>query len=140
MTFSINKEPLMFNRSQHPRFIVAAACVGFSALALTSAYAADFPTGAFSANGSKTTVTFDGKGQFRVVDKDAMVVAGQYTIKGDQLEITDMQGPWACTKAGEKTGTYAWKLNKSELTFSKLEDGCQDRVQSLTMTKWQRQK
>jgi hypothetical protein len=140
MTNPSNTETLMFNQSHYPRTAAAAALLTFSALALTSAFAADFPIGSFAANGSTTTVTFDDKGQFQVVEKDAMVVAGQYTIKGDQLEITDVQGPWACTKAGEKTGSYAWKLNESELTFSKLADRCQDRVQSLTTTKWQRRK
>jgi hypothetical protein len=108
--------------------------------ALTPAFAADFPVGSYAPKGGTTTLTFDEKGQFRVVDKDAMVVTGQYTIKGDQLEITDMQGPWACTKPQQKTGTYAWKVNKSELIFSTVADTCQDRVQSLTMTKWERKK
>jgi hypothetical protein len=44
----------------------------------------------------------------------------------------------AWTKADEKTGTYRWNLDKSELTFSKVADRCQDRVRSLTLTKWQR--
>jgi hypothetical protein len=128
----------MFNRSSYPRSIGAAALLGSLTLALIPAMAADFPIGSFAANGGTTTMTFDGKGQFRVLDKDAIVVAGQYTIKGEQFEITDMQGPWACTKAGEKTGIYRWKLDKSELTFSKVADRCEDRVQSLTPVKWQR--
>ncbi len=128
----------MFNHSRHPQSLVAAALLASLALALTPALAADFPIGSFAANGGAVTMTFDGKGQFRVVKKDAMVVAGQYSIKGEQLEITDMQGPWACTKADEKTGTYRWTLDKSELTFSKVADRCEDRVQSLTSAKWQR--
>ena len=128
----------MFNHSPHLRFLSAASLLASLTIALTSAWAADFPVGSFAANGGKTTMTFDAKGQFRVVDKDATVVAGQYTVSGEQFEITDMQGPWACTKADEKTGTYRWKLDKSELTFSKVADRCEDRVQSLTTAKWQR--
>lgn len=130
----------MFTRSQYPRSRGAAIILISLTFALTSALAADFPVGSFVANGGTTTVTFDAKGQFRVTDKDATVVSGQYTIKGEQLEITDTQGPWACTKADEKTGTYRWKLDKAELAFTKVADRCQDRVQSLTTAKWQRQK
>lgn len=140
VTNFINTETNMFSRSQYPRSLGAATLLTSLTLALTSAFAADFPVGSFAANGGTTTVTFDGKGQFRVAEKDATMVAGQYTTKGEQLEITDTQGPWACTKADEKTGTYRWKLDKSELTFSKVADRCQDRVQSLTTAKWQRQK
>jgi len=128
----------MIDRSRHSSSRGAAALLASLTLAVIPAFAADFPVGTFAANGGKITMTFDGKGQFRVVQKDATVVAGQYTIKGEQLEITDMQGPWACTKADEKTGTYGWKLDKVELKFSKITDRCEDRVQSLTSAKWQR--
>jgi hypothetical protein len=127
----------MFNRSRYPRSPCAALLAPLT-LAMTPAFAADFPIGSFAANGGTTTMIFDGKGQFRVVEKDATVVSGQYTIKGEQFEITDMQGPWACTKAEEKTGVYRWKLDKSELTFSKVADRCEARVQSLAPVKWQR--
>ena len=128
----------MIDRSRHSSSRGAAALSASLMLAVIPAFAADFPVGTFAASGGKITMTFDGKGQFRVVQKDATVVAGQYTIKGEQLEITDLQGPWACTKADEKTGTYGWKLDKAELTFSKVADRCEDRVQSLTSAKWQR--
>jgi hypothetical protein len=130
----------MFNRSRHVLPLSTAALLTSLTLSVAPTFAADFPMGSFAANGGTTTLSFDGKGQFRVVEKDAMVVAGQYTIKGDLLEMTDLQGPWACTKADEKTGTYRWKLDKSDLTFGKVADRCQDRVQSLTSAKWQRQK
>jgi hypothetical protein len=127
----------MINRSRHFPSLGAASLLASLTIAMTAALAADFPAGSFAANGGTVIMTFDGKGQFRVVQKDATVVAGQYTIKGEQFEITDVQGPWACTKADEKSGTYRWKLDKSELTFSKVADRCEDRVQSLTATKWQ---
>ena len=129
----------MSSRLRYPRAL-SAACSFCLAFALTPAFAADFPVGSYAPKGGTTTLTFDGKGQFRVVEKDAMVVTGQYTVKGDQLEITDMQGPWACTKPHEKTGTYAWKVNQSELVFSTVADRCQARVQSLTMTRWELKK
>ena len=59
--------------------------------------------------------------------------------RGSQLEITDAQGPWACTKSGEQSGTYMWKYADSALTFSKVKDLCQDRVKQPTQVKWKRQ-
>jgi hypothetical protein len=81
-------------------------------------------------------MAFDDKGRFRVTASEVQQVIGQYSAKGDQLEITDSQGPWACTKAGEQTGTYRWKYANSVLTFSKVADRCEDRVNSLTSVTW----
>ena len=67
-------------------------------------------------------------------------VTGHYTVKGNQLELTDKEGPWACTKAGEQTGTYTWKYANSALTFTKIADHCQDRVGTLVTAPWQQPK
>ena len=109
--------------------------------ALSLVFAADktFPTGTYIAEGQKVTIVFDDKGQFHVNQSEVTQVSGQYSTKGSQLEITDAQGPWACTKAGEQSGTYAWKYADSALTFSKVKDPCEDRVHSLTQVKWKRQ-
>ncbi len=104
-------------------------------LPLSPARAADFPIGSYAANAS-VTLTFDDKGRFRVNDGKAMQVAGRYTVKGDQLALTDEKGPWACTKPGEQTGTYTWKYDNSVLTFVKIADRCADRVASLTTAAW----
>jgi len=104
-------------------------------LPLTDAFAADFPVGTYTA-GAKTTVTFDGIGQFRVYEGKSMKVGGIYAVKADQFELTDKEGPWACTKSGELTGTYTWKFENSQLTFAKVVDLCRDRVKSLAKTSW----
>jgi len=126
-------------RLSHPFSTPAlAACL---TLAFSLAGAADktFPTGTYTDEGHKVTIAFDEQGQFRVNESKVTQVTGQYTTKGGQLQITDAQGPWACTKAGEQSGTYAWKYVDSALTFSKVKDLCQARVQSLTEMKWKRQ-
>ncbi len=111
-----------------------------STLALTCAVAADFPAGTYEAKGQPYTVSFDGKGQFQVHQGEKLQVAGTYSVKAGEVELTDAEGPWACTKAGEKTGTYTWKYEKAVLTLSKVTDKCADRVKSLVDLAWTRQK
>ncbi len=102
---------------------------------LSAALAADFPAGAYTAH-ENVTLTFDGKGQFRVNDGKATQVAGHYTVRGNHLELTDKEGPWACTKPGEQTGTYTWKYTNSALTFTKIADRCDARVGTLATAPW----
>jgi hypothetical protein len=118
--------------------ICCAAALTCSALTLSLAFAAEkpFPVGTYAAEGQKLTIVFDDKGEFRVTQGEALQVSGRYAAKGAQLQITDRQGPWACTKAGEQSGTYRWTFENSVLTFTKVADHCEDRVQSLTPRKW----
>jgi hypothetical protein len=102
-----------------------------------AAVAADFPAGAYVAHKS-ITLTFDAQGQFHVNDGKGTQVSGRYTVKGDQLELTDTEGPWACTKTGEQSGTYTWKYAGSVLTLTKVTDSCQDRVGTLAAVSWKR--
>ena len=108
-------------------------------LAGFSAFAADFPVGTYSIDATKPNMTFDGKGQFHLVQGDKPLVSGTYTVKGDQIVLTDTQGPWACTKDGQQSGSYHWKYEKSVLTFNKISDACADRVGSLEAMKWTKQ-
>ena len=110
-----------------------------SALALSTAAAADFPAGTYGAKDRPYTVTFDGKGQFQVHQGEKLQVAGTYAVKGGELQLTDTQGPWACSKDGEQMGTYAWKYEKAVLTLAKVADKCDDRVGSLVNSAWKRQ-
>lgn len=111
-----------------------------STLAFSPAFAADFPTGTYAAKKAPYTVTFDEKGQFHVNKGDTLEVAGNYSAKAGELELTDNSGPWACTKAGEQTGTYAWKYEHAVLTFSRVADKCEDRARSLINLVWKSQK
>lgn len=111
-----------------------------SMLMLTCALAADFPAGTYQTKGQPYTVSFDGKGQFQVHQGAKLQVAGTYSVKADEVELTDAEGPWACTKADEKTGTYSWKYEQAVLTLSKVSDKCADRVRSLVDLAWTRQK
>lgn len=111
-----------------------------SMLALSSALAADFPTGTYEAKGPPYTVSFDAKGQFQVHQGEKVQVSGTYSVKAGEVQLTDVQGPWACTKDGEQTGTYAWRYEGAVLTLSMVNDKCADRVNSLINVAWKRQK
>lgn len=111
-----------------------------STLALSPAFAADFPTGTFAGKQTPITMSFDGKGQFRVKQGDTLEVMGTYSATASELELTDAQGPWACSKEGERTGKYTWKYENAALTLIKLTDKCEDRAKSLVGVVWQLQK
>lgn len=111
-----------------------------STAAFSPALAADFPTGTYAAKEAPYTVSFDDKGQFHVNKGETLEVSGNYSLKKGGLQLTDTQGPWACTKAGEQTGTYAWKYENAVLTLSKVADKCEDRVKSLVNLAWKQQK
>jgi hypothetical protein len=102
-----------------------------STLAVSPAFAADFPTGTFEAKQKPFTVSFDDNKQFSVKQGGTVQVTGSYSVTASELKLTDAQGPWACTKAGEQTGTYTWKYENAVLTLIKLTDKCVDRVKSL---------
>lgn len=128
----------MNTSTRFPRPGSATLLATYLALAMSPTLAAEapFPAGTYATEGHKVTIAFDEKGQFRVTEGGELQVSGRYSAKGGQLEITDAQGPWACTKPGEQTGTYRWKYENSVLTFNKLVDRCEDRVQSLTAATW----
>lgn len=132
-------------RSCHSsRALALATC---SALAMCAAlatvppsHATGFPTGTYAAEGLAATVTFDGNGKLHVSKRGVMEVEADYTVKGDQIQLTDRSGPWACTKSTEQTGTYHWKYENGTLAFSRVMDRCEDRVDSLTKYTWKKQK
>lgn len=118
----------------------ASALAVCSILAISPALAADLSPGTYAAKQAPYTLSFDGQGQFHVQRDKTLEVSGTYSVKAGELQLTDKSGPWACTKAGEETGTYAWKYENGALTFSKLADKCEDRVKSLVNVSWERQK
>jgi hypothetical protein len=111
-----------------------------STLAANCALAADFPAGTYEAKGAPYTVSFNANGRFEVHQGEKLQVAGTYSVKAGEVELTDADGPWACTKAGEQAGTYSWEYQKLVLTFSKIADKCADRVGSLVGLAWTRRK
>ncbi len=89
---------------------------------------------------SGVTFAFDAHGHYRASINNTTMVEGNYTVNGDQMQLSDTGGPWACTKAGEQTGSYRWKSAGNELSLSKIADSCEDRVQTLTQHAWKKQR
>lgn len=98
--------------------------------------AADFPQGTYASG--EYTIVFADKGQFRVSTGEELVVEGDYTVKGEQLILTDKRGRLACTGEGMETATYGWKYEGEMLTLSKVEDKCPGRSAGLTAGPWKR--
>ncbi len=127
--------------SKKPRIrsiISTSACAIPAILALSAALAGDFPLGSYQAK--ELTLVFDSKGQFQVNIAGKTKVSGTYSVQQGKVEVTDVKGPWACTKPGEQKGTYAWTFNGTALTFLKVADSCEDRYKTLVPAKWQLQK
>jgi hypothetical protein len=117
-------------------FAAAVSLAVASCLAFSTALAADLPTGSYEAKG--LVITFATGQKWHLAQGKDTVVSGTYSVKGDQLEITDVEGPWAC-KANQQTGTYTWKVDNAVLTFTKVADACKDRSDPLTTMKFKRQ-
>jgi hypothetical protein len=117
-------------------WFVTALSLAVVSLAFSTAFAADFPTGSYHSKG--LVLTFAEGQQWHLNQGKAVVVSGTYAIKGDQLEITDVDGPWACKTDGQQTGTYTWKVQNAVLTFAKVSDACNDRSDPMTSMKWKR--
>jgi len=129
----------MYERTRGAALGVPALAV-CSILAISPALAADFPPGTYGVKQAPYTLSFDAQGQFHVQQGTTLQVSGTYSVKAGEVHLTDKSGPWACTKAGEETGTYSWKYENGALTFSKVADKCEDRVKSLVNLSWERQK
>jgi hypothetical protein len=124
-----------------PRTFGTAALAGCLSLALLPVLAdeAPFPSGTYSLEGPKVNLAFNDKAEFRVTEGTVTQVVGRYEVEEGQLKFTGLRGPWACTQADRRTGTYRWTYVNSVLTLSKVADLCEDRVQSLTSASWTRQ-
>ena len=104
---------------------------------VTNVYAADFPQGTYTSG--QYTIVFADKGQYRVSTGEELVVEGEYTVKGEQLILTDKRGRLACGE-GMEAATYTWKYERETLTLSKVEDQCEGRSAGLTAGPWKRKK
>lgn len=116
--------------------LMIGAIASISVYAISStAFAADFPAGSYHAQ--DLSLVFDGKGKFEVAQGGKTQVSGTYVVQQGRVELTDATGPWACTKSGQKKGTYVWSWNGTALTFTKVTDSCAERANTLVPVNWQ---
>ena len=92
---------------------------------------AKFPTGTYS--GGPYEVAFSADGVHTVSNEGKVVVKGTYVVDKDQISLTDKEGDFACVG---QTGTYKWAFDGKNLSFIKVEDACDGRVQGLTGQPW----
>jgi predicted lipoprotein with Yx(FWY)xxD motif len=93
-----------------------------------------FPIGTYV--GGSFTMTFNSDGSHSVSANEKVVVKRTYTVTQDQIVFTDKEGEYACK--GAETGRYNWKYDGKALTFSKLEDDCEGRINGLTGQAWEK--
>jgi hypothetical protein len=94
-----------------------------------------FPTGKFGAQGF--VINFGADGRHAVMQDGNVVVEGTYKVTGDQIEMTDLKGQYACAESG--AGTFKWKYEGEALSFTKVTDSCEGRAGALTSGKWTKQ-
>lgn len=75
------------------------------------------------------TVTIQEDGTYRVVHANGGAITGTYKVAGNQIEVTDQGGDFACF---DGAGKYSWKVEGDKLFFSVVEDPCNGRNRTLT--------
>lgn len=99
----------------------------------------EFKTGTYSATSEsiKWSMTFGDSDAFTIASNNGeLAVHGAYKVRGEQFEIRDEGGTGACL-GDLQLGTYTWKLEGKALSFTKVEDACDGRADTLTSLEWQ---
>jgi len=113
------------------------AAILVSVVALTAAtQAARFPTGSYKANNGTNDIVlaFDTTGTLDVLVDGQAFSKGTWEAKADTLSFGPVTGPegYGCA-AGAK---YQWSIAENRITFTRLADDCEIRMQSLTGLAW----
>ena len=69
----------------------------------------------------------------RMTRNRALAVRGTVKTAGNQVTFRDLSGAFAC-KGAQASGRYAWKIQGTKLTFTRLADKCLGRRTLLTAT------
>lgn len=88
-----------------------------------------FPLGTYDNEGY--TLVFDASGHFHYSKGKDLLLEGEYHAKGDEVSLTDQSGVDACKGEGRQTGRYRWTLDGGYLSFAKIQDACNERIQGV---------
>jgi hypothetical protein len=88
-----------------------------------------FPIGTYSSGEFIVTFAADGNHSFAM--NGEVMVKGAYVIKDNVIELTDLEGQFACSGV---TGKYKWKAQEKSLSFEKVADECEGRAGALAQT------
>ncbi len=94
-----------------------------------------FPSGTYDNEGY--TLVFDTSGHFRYLKDEHLLLEGEYHAKGTAVSLTDQRGVDACKGQGRETGHYRWTLDGEYLSFSKIQDSCDERIRGVA-GRWKR--
>jgi len=106
-------------------FVVVLMLAGTGSVAAQSE---KFPVGTYESG--PFTIAFKDGGAFEVTHSGGGGVKGTYKLSGDQAELTDLEGDFACPDA---VGKYTWKVENERLVMSLIDDKCDGRAQALSM-------
>lgn len=128
------KEIVMNDRNHLPWLAALVVCASTCLPARAASDLPAFPTGAYVSG--KIAMKVDPQGHVRVTEGMKVLVDGEFSVKADEIRLTDKSGPMACLTKGQETGVYRWHYTGGKLTLSKIEDRCEGRVGDLTAQPW----
>jgi hypothetical protein len=71
-------------------------------------------------------IVLDDEGRFTAVQNGEVAVRGTYSVSGDQMTFSDVDGKLACTE-DYVVGTYTAALEGATLSFTLVNDDCAGR-------------
>jgi len=117
---------LKFGRSV--RFLAIVAVLMLAGTGSVAAQSDKFPVGTYESG--PFTISFKDGGVFQVTHSSGAGVTGTYKLSGDEVEVTDTGGDFACP---DGTGKYSWKVENEELLMSLISDKCDGRAEAFSM-------
>ena len=82
----------------------------------------------------KWTLVFNSDGTYEVRLNDVTHVKGTFTLKDDELTLTDKTGDFACVEGDNPQGVYKITRSALMLTFEKVKDEtCPGRASAMTL-------
>ena len=124
--------------SRHlPRPALAVALLAFAVILTAASQGAKFPTGLYKANNGTNEIALD----FDTTGAVNVSVDGQPFSSSTWQAIADtvLFGPVTGAPEGYNCTTnarYLWSFSESRMTFTRLVDDCEVRMQSLTSLAW----
>ena len=123
------------------RLALAAACAGIVLAATASAAGPSLSphvwgvkvSGAPASVFNATWLIGIDEPAFTTTRNRSLAVRGTVKIAGNQITFRDVSGLLAC-KGAQATGRYAWKIQGTKLSFTRLADKCLGRRTLLTAT------
>lgn len=116
--------------------VTVAVAIAMSLLAACAGSAAAFPTGKWTATneaGSVGVMEFRSDGTWTLTGDGTVISSGTYAT--DQTTLTFTTDEY-CRTVNAEQGTYAWAHANDQLTLTKQNDACTDRVRDLDGRIW----